>query len=71
MVNIEFEPIMSPSLKVFSIDAGSCKKNACKKFGVSARDVEVSKHGYEYKEVNEAIKVRCKGCNQTKVAYSN
>ena len=64
-------PVVSPSLPKFSIDANVCKNPACLNFGVSQADIKNPKLRYEFKASDDEIKYKCKGCNQTRLAYSN
>lgn len=68
---IEIPPVMSPSLRGFSIDANVCRNPACDNFGVSGEDIESAKHGYDYKIKDGVLKLTCKRCKQEHLAYSN
>ncbi|MCU7877544.1 MAG: hypothetical protein KZQ84_12230 [Candidatus Thiodiazotropha sp. (ex Lucinoma borealis)] len=68
---IKIPPVESLSLPGFSIDANTCRNPACENFGVSAKDIQLAKHGYAYRESDGLLKFKCKRCSQISVAYSN
>ena len=67
----EIPPVESPSLPGFSIDANVCRNPACENFGVSEKDIQTAKDGYEYKLTNGVVRHVCKRCGQTHEAFSN
>lgn len=68
---VKIPPVKSPSLPGLSIDANVCRNPACDNFGVSEEAIQSAKYGYEYKISDGILKLSCKRCKQTHIAYSN